>query len=199
MITSINSGQWKIIGIFYKDKSARLHLREIARNTKLHEPSVTRFLASFEHEGILKSEREANLKKYFIRQNKKTYLLFAHFDIEQFNNLPSIRKSAINYYSDYLPEKPVIIFLFGSTAKGTYKENSDIDLLIITNRKIDTKNAEHYAESLTGIRISTFQISIAEFAKELKIKEDHVIQAAITSGYPITNHIYYYEVVYNRH
>ena len=53
MITLLKSGFWKIMQLFYKDKTARLHLREIARLTKLHEPSVTRFLNSLEKDQIL--------------------------------------------------------------------------------------------------------------------------------------------------
>lgn len=197
MITILKTGYWKIMELFYKDKAARLHLREIARKTKMHGPGVTRVLNSLERGGILKSEKDGNLKKYSIKQNKETYLIFTHFDIGQLNSLPSIRRNAISYYLEALPEKPVIAFLFGSTAKGTYNEDSDIDILLITNNKIDAKGAEKHAESLTGIRTGTFQITISDFARELKLKEDHVIQAAITSGYPITNHISFYEAVYN--
>ena len=113
MITPINSGHWKIMELFYKSKVARLHLREIARKTKLHEPSATKFLNSLEREGVLKSEKEGNLKQYFVRQNNKTYILYAHFDIEKLNSLPSIRRNAIAYYLKALHEKPVIAFLFG--------------------------------------------------------------------------------------
>ncbi len=33
--------------------------------------------------------------------------------------------------------------------------------------------------------------------KEKKMKEDPVIQAVMETGYPVTNHILWYEVVYN--
>ena len=199
MIAVLKTGYGKIMELFYKDKAARLHLREIARKTKMHGPGVTRVLNSLEKDGILRSEKDGNLKKYFIKQNQETYLLFTHFDIGRLNSLPSIRRNAIRYYLESLPEKPVIAFLFGSTAKGTYAEDSDLDILLITNKKIDAEGAEKHAESLTGLRISTFQMGINDFARELKLKEDHVIQAAITSGYPITNHVYFYEAVYNGH
>lgn len=199
MVTYLKTGCWKIMELFYKNKISRFHLREIARKTNMHEPSVTRFLNSLEKEGILKSEKDGNLKKYFIRRSSATYVLFTHFDIARLNSLPSIRRNAIKYYLDTLSEKPVIALVFGSTAKGIYREDSDIDVLIITNQKTEAKEAEKHAESLTGLRISTFQIKFVDFVRELKLKEDHVIQSAITSGYPITNHIYYYEMVYNGH
>ncbi len=183
--------------LFYKDKTIKLHLREIARQTKLHEPSVTRFLNSLEKDQILRSEKDGNLKKYSIKQSKRTYLLLEAFDLEKFEKLPSIRKNAIKTYLDNLPEKPVFAVLFGSTAKETYKSDSDIDILIITNNKIFTENAQKETDALTAMKISTFQIIYKDFLMDLKMKEDKVVQSAIQSGYPLINHIQYYEALYN--
>lgn len=183
--------------LFYKNKTAKLHLREIARQTKLHVPSVTNFLNNLEKEQILKSKKDGNLKKYAIRQSKKTYILFESFDLERFEKLPSIRKNAIEIYTNNLPEKPIFIILFGSTAKGTYKENSDIDLLLVTNNKISAEKAEKEVDALTAMKISTFQINYKNFLVDLKMKKDKVVQSAIASGYPLINHIQYYEVLYN--
>ncbi|MEW5896891.1 MAG: nucleotidyltransferase domain-containing protein [Nanoarchaeota archaeon] len=191
MIT--NKGCKKIIALFYKDKAARLHLREIARRAGLHEPSTSRFLNGLEKESILTSEKDGNLKKYSLMKNKSVYLFLALFDIERFEQLPSFRKRAINYYLKELEEKPVFVILFGSTAKGTLRRNSDLDLLLITNRLISAKKAEAEAEALTSIKISTFQVTFSKFQKELKLKEEPVIQSALFSGYPIYNHIAYYE------
>jgi len=193
MITILKSGYWKIMQLFYKDKTRKLHLREIARQTKLHEPSVTRFLNALEKEQILKSEKDGNLKKYFVKQSKRAYLVFELFDLERFEKLSSIRKNSVKIYLDNLPEKPVFAILFGSTAKGTYKEDSDIDILIITNNKISAKEAEKEADAITAIKISTFQMNYKEFLIDLKMKEDKVVQSAIQSGYPLINHIQYYE------
>ena len=197
MITVLKSGYQKIMQLFYKDKTAKLHLREIARQTKLHEPSVTRFLNSLEKDQILRSEKDGNLKKYSIRQSKRTYMLLESFDLEKFEKLPSIRKNAIKTYLDNLPEKPVFAVLFGSTAKETYKEDSDIDILIITNNKISTEKAQKETDALTAMKISTIQIIYKDFLTDLKMKEDKVVQSAIQSGYPLINHIQYYEVLYN--
>lgn len=197
MVTILKTGYDKIIRIFYKNKASRLHLREIARQTKLHGPSTTRFLDALEKDGILKSQKDGNLKKYSLIKNKQAYIIFEMFDIERFEHLTNLRKSAVARYLEKLPEKPVFAILFGSTAKGTSREDSDIDLLIITNNKIDTKIAEKEADALTSIKISTFQMRYKEFLIELKLKEDMVIQSAINTGFPIINNISYYEELYN--
>lgn len=199
MLSLIKPGYWKILQLFYNNKPAKLHIREIARKAGLHEPSTTIFLKALEKDGILKSEKDGNQKKYFLKLNYKSYAVLQLFDLERFNALPSIRRNAIRYFLSYIREKPLIAFIFGSTAKGTFKSDSDIDILIITNAKTSAAEAEKHSEALTGIRINTLQMTLVNFSKEVKLKDDMVIQAAITSGYPVFNHMHYYGIIYNEY
>lgn len=197
METIVKTGVWKIMRLFYGPKGARLHLRDIARKSGLNENSASRFLGQMEKSGILASERDGNLKKYSLKKNSRVFLLLAMLDLEKFNKLPSIRRNAVKYFLDALPEKPVIALLFGSTAKGGFTKDSDIDLLLIVNRRIKTEEAEKQAEAQTAIRISPVQVTYTDFMRELKLREDYVIQSALNTGYPLTNHIMYYGAVYN--
>ena len=196
METIIKTGYFKIIGLFYADKHARFHLREIARKARLNENSATRFLAMLEKEKVLFSEKDGNLKKYSIMKNKKAFFLFSLFDIQRQERLPEKRKNAIKHFLDYLREKPLIVVLFGSTAKGNFTDKSDIDLLLIVNKKIETGDAEDYADSQTGIRVGCIQIKYGDFKNEIKIKQDKVIQSALNSGFPVLNHLNFYEAYY---
>jgi predicted nucleotidyltransferase len=197
MITLFKQGYKPILEIFYKNKELKFHLRELARLTNYHGPSITRFLNFLELDNILSSKKEGNLKKYYINKNKYSFFIFEYFDILNFKKLPLIRQNAINIYIRNLSEKPIFIILFGSCAKENYKDSSDIDLLLITNNKINLENAKKEAEALTGITINSFQIKYKPFIKELKLKEDKVIQSALISGYPIYNNISFYEEIYN--
>jgi len=183
--------------LFYENKKTSIHLREIARKTKLNENSATRFLKILEKEDLLKSIFEGNLRKYSITSSRALFALFSIFDIERFGKLPGLRKDAVDFFMSALPEKPIIAVLFGSTAKGSYTKESDIDILLIVNKKINTEKAEDYADSQTGIKISCFQINYLSFQKELKLEEDKVFASAINTGYPITNHVLYYSEVLN--
>ncbi len=198
MISFIKPGHWRILHLFYADKTGRLHLREIARKTKLHEPSTTVFLRALEQDSILKSEKDGNQKKYALKFNYKTYAAFELFDLERLYALPSIRRSAIRYFLDNLQEKPLIALVFGSTAKGSYKDASDVDILLIANSRINAKEAEKHAEALTGIRVNALHMQLTAFLREIKLKEDPVIQSAIATGYPVFNNRYYYEVLYGQ-
>jgi len=171
-----------------------MHLREISRNIHLREGPLTRHLNKLVKDNILTFKKEGNLKKFSITRIQK---IFSIYDLERYEKLPYIRKNAINFYINALKEKPVIIILFGSTAKGNFKDDSDIDLITIFNKKTDTKEALKYAEAQTSIKISEFQLTYEDFIKELKLKQDNVIQAGIETGYPIYNQIFFYEVMNN--
>ena len=73
MITALKPGIEKVMRIFYENKEGKFHLREIARKAKLYGQSITRYLNGLEKEGILKSEKEGNMKKYSLNKNKKAY------------------------------------------------------------------------------------------------------------------------------
>jgi predicted nucleotidyltransferase len=197
MTTLIKNGMYQLLYIFYTNQGKRIHLRELSRMTEMYGQSISRYLQELEKKHILKSEKEGNLKQYFLMHNQETYIFLAMFDIEKYNKLPLLRKQAISTYLHSLPYPPVFAVLFGSTAKETYKENSDIDILIITPTKIDAHKAEKEVDALHAVKISTFQMTFQNFIKELKLKEDPVVQSAINTGYPLVNHVSYYEVLHN--
>lgn len=197
MTTILKPGMEKIFSFFYANKEAKIHLRGLSREVGLQGQSIVRYLVQLEKENLLKSEKDGNQKKYSIRHNKSVYALFTLFNIKQFEKLPEIRKNAITYYLNQLSEKPAYAILFGSTAKENYGESSDIDILIITNKRIDATEAEKEADALTSLKISTFQMEYKDFLMELRLKEDKVVQSAIKTGYPLINHIMYYEELYN--
>lgn len=198
MKTILKEGYQRIMSLFYAHKSLEMHLREIGRRAKLNENSVSRFLSDLEKMNYLNAKTEGNLKKYSLTHNRKTYSVLALLDIEKFEALPHIRKEAIKRYLDQLPEQPIFAVLFGSTAKENYRQDSDVDILIITNNKITSKDAEKEADALCAIKISTFQMILKDFKNEIKMKDDPVVQSALQTGFPLTNHISYYEMLYER-
>lgn len=197
METILKPGFDKILSIFYTDKSASVHLRDIARRTSLNENSAFRFLKKLEKQGILISKWDANLKKYGIVKSDISYSIFAYFDMLRLMQLPSIRRNAIAYFMDVLKDKPICVIIFGSTAKKTYSDNSDIDLLLIVNSILKTDKAEAYADSQTGLKINVIQVTYDDFKKELKLKNDKVVASAVNTGYPVTNNIEYYRWILN--
>jgi len=192
----MNKGYLDILRLFYKGKNG-IHLREIAKQTKLNENSAYRFLNKLEKDSILKSEKKGNMRFFSLKDNKKTFSILTFFDIEKYDKLPPIRRTAIDAYLSHLPKQSIFVILFGSTAKNTFRDDSDIDILIVTNERIKTDKAEDNAGAQSALRVSTFQITYKDFKKEIKLKNDMVVQSAIKSGFPLINHIKYYEELQN--
>lgn len=191
--TIFHKQYYKIIELFYNNHNSSLHLREISRKINIKESSTSLHLNSLEKANILVSKREANLKKYNVKTKLIPYI-FPLYDTERLEKLPLLRKNAIKEYLKNM-KKPLLLIVFGSTAKNTFKKNSDIDILEVSN--YDSKRAKQDAEAITGQKLQIFRISPLKLLKETKLKEDHVIQAAITTGFPVFNKEYFYDVVYN--
>ncbi len=185
-----NNAITKILRLFYSRKT--FHVREIARQTNLNQNSVIQALKHLKKEEIVTYRLDANLKKYCLNQNKKSFTYLTLMDVERLEALPLLRKNAINRYVQLVP-KATFILVFGSTAKNNYKNDSDIDLLVITDE--NTKIAQKEINAVQSMNVNTIHMSYEAFIKELKLKEEPVIQSAIESGFPIINHIKYYETI----
>ena len=196
MTTLLKPGIYKILKVFYQRKK-KIHGRELSRATGLYGQSISRYLKELTLKKILKAEKTGNLKQYSLVESPEVYSMLALFDLEKTRSLPLLRQQAISTYLHTLKVPPIFAVLFGSTAKDTYKKDSDIDILIITLENTSTKEAEKEADALQGVKVSTFQMEFTVFIKELKLREDKVIQSAISTGYPLLNHIYYYEVLHH--
>ncbi len=187
---------YHILKLFYDQVNAPLHLREISRRIKLNESSATRHLNALAKNKILITKKEANLKLFSIYKPAISSI-YPLFDEERLSSLPLLRRNAILYYLKQLEQKPVILLIFGSTAKGTAQEDSDLDLLEVVYAKKDRKKAKEYVLAQTGVRVQSFQITEKEFQNELKLKKDQLVQSAINTGFPVFNCKYYYEMINN--
>lgn len=187
---------WKILKLFYDNGNISLHLREIARKAKMNESSVFRHLNQLVKEDILKTSKEANLRKFYVVKAQIPNI-FPIFDEERLESLPLLRRDAIKIYLDKLEKTPSLVIIFGSTAKKTFRKDSDIDLIKVISNGDKNKKAEEYAEAQTGIKIQVFSLTEKRFRKELKMKEDPVIQSALKTGFPVFNAKYYYGAINN--
>ena len=194
MKTILKPSNWKILELFYGNKNEPIHLRDISRKIKLNESTTSTHLNKLVKEGILKAEKEANLKKFSIYKNQIPSI-FPLFDYERLETLPLVRRDAIKLYIQKLDKKPLLVIVFGSTAKGNFRKDSDIDILVIFPEKYNDEKTIDYVNSQTGIKIQTFKITEEQFNEELKLKKDRVVQSALETGFPVFNEKYYYEVI----
>ncbi len=192
MKTLFKPGIWRILRLFYENRNKPLHLRDIARKAKLNESSISRHLNSMVKAGILVSQKDGNMRKFQVFP-KRIPEIFPLFDSERLGELPLLRRDAIKIYLAKLQAKPLLLVVFGSTASGTYRKDSDIDILEISSSK--SKDAEEYAETQTGMHVQIFRMGESEFYQELALKKDMVVQSALETGFPVFNAKYFYELV----
>lgn len=195
MQSIIKPGIWKILKIFYSNKNKPVHLREIARVSGMNESTASLHLKKLLKDSVLKTMSEGNLKKFYVNI-KHLPEIFPLFDNERLESLPLLRRNSIKIYIRELESKPLILIVFGSTAKGSCREDSDIDIFEISNVKCKGK-AEKIAEAQTGIHLQVFRMSEKDFLHEIAAKNDKVLQSALNTGFPVFNQKYYYEAVYH--
>ena len=190
-------GKEKILECFYRNRNKELYFSEILRETNLTPNTTLKHLKNLEN--LIVSTKKIGNTFYKINPNNKIiYSIFSYFDYKKFNNLPSERKRAINEFLDNLKVKPLIAVVFGSTAKGTFSKESDIDILLIYNNK-EKKNTKlkEDIEAIIGTKIQTFIVDFDYFKEQILKEEDKVITHAIKTGFAITGFDKFYKEVLN--
>lgn len=146
----------KILKLFIETPEKEFYVREIARILKKSPTTISKYLKELEKKGILKSEKKFN------------HLIFKANDSEEFKqrklsyNLEIIKSSGL---VDFLVQEyePEAIILFGSFAKSDNSKKSDIDLLLVTGRKKETKLEKF--EKILNHKIQLFVHSKEELEK----------------------------------
>lgn len=190
-------GKEKILECFYRNKSKELYFSEILRETNLTQNTTLKHLSNLKKNNLIISTKKIAHTFYNINsKNSQIYSIFSYFDYKRFNELPSSRKRTIIEFLDNLETKPLIALIFGSTAKKTFTEESDIDILLVFNKKeeVDKKIIKDL-EATTGFHIQTFIIDYAYFKEQILKEEDKVITHSIKTGFVMVGHNYFYKEV----
>ena len=131
-----------------------------------------------------------------------TKTIYSYFDIQRLESLDHKRKRATEEFLKRIKKikLPHFVLLFGSTAKENYTETSDIDLIIIyedydqkMGQQIEAAARNTFAE--TGLVINFILMKLEEFLKEKNNKENHALQDALQTGYPVIGNSFFYEVM----
>jgi predicted nucleotidyltransferase len=152
---------------------------------------------------IIKDKQKSNTF-YSLKLNDITFNYFTRFDILKFNDL---------HYSIKIPLKELIekinnikcVIYFGSTSNGTYRDESDIDLLIVTShfennelnklyqieirKKIE--NLQKLSNALSVYHFSCFFVSENDLIND---KDDDLVINIKKTGYPIYGQFEYNKI-----
>src|SRR3989338_2735948 len=129
----MSSNSDTVLLAFLRDYSGKLHVREIGRLVKMNRQTASQTLKSMEQKRILNSEISGKQKKYYLNRG-----LVAKLHVINAENLKRIeiceKKPVIARLPQYIETKNIFL-LFGSYAKDTERNNSDIYVAIIGEKK----------------------------------------------------------------
>lgn len=189
----------RIIGALGKNKNG-VHIRELARIVKTSYNNTVRNIKILEKENVVKKEKDANLIKIKLKNNPLTIAYLNQVHTDNFLKLPKKVSGSINEFLDELQEKPLIALIFGSFAKGNYKENSDIDILLVFQKISNQTNIENAARRVsmkTNTRLSPVYVEYESFEKNF-LNKNHDFSNEIRQNVIIIAGIEYYYRIYWR-
>src|SRR3989339_812275 len=181
----------KVYKAYFESKKNSLYFNEIKELSQLSDSSLTNTLNKLTKSNVLTQEKTKSNTFYKINNKKIFALKFSEIAVQIFNNLNNGVKVPLRNFLKNIPKEIYTIVLFGSASRKEEQKGSDIDLLIIANKKIDITNNKKEAEITSKHPISLFQATVEEF---LKNKDDVIIQARKT-GFPIYKEQNFYEVL----
>ena len=121
-----------VLRFFLVHPAAEIHLRGLSRKLNISFPWVRKLVSVLVNRGLLISKKErglvivtANREDQMYQATKRSYNLLSLHQCGLVNML-------IDKYSH-----PETIILFGSYAKGEDTEQSDIDIAVMTKRKVE--------------------------------------------------------------
>ena len=130
METKINtiSKEFEILSLFFENQEKGFGIREISRKLKINHTSVRQYLNKLVKDEYLIIKTESLYPLYHSNINK------AYLNLKLFYNLEKLRESELVEFLEKEYDYPAII-VFGSYAQAQDRENSDLDLFIISSIK----------------------------------------------------------------
>lgn len=119
-----------ILKNFFENPDREFQIRELSRIVGINHTTVRQYLNKLVKEGVLKKTESRNFAFYGIFPSRKYLNLKLYYNLEKLWNSGLIEEISSKF------ELPTIV-LFGSFAQADDRRDSDIDLCIISNIKIE--------------------------------------------------------------
>jgi len=159
-----------VLDFFLDFSSKQFHVREIARKLSISPSTAKLSVDKLKKNNLIEETKIVNLRLFQVNLENKIVQ-----EMKRTKNLDLITKS--NIIKEI--ENPISVVLFGSFAKGINNENSDIDLLIITNKKKPINVLD-----IKGYELQLIQMTPLEWREKVK-KDKPFYQEIITTGIAI--------------
>jgi len=171
---------WAILE-FFLSGSLRIHANGLAKRLKISVSTAQHYLVGYEKQGILEKKKTANIILYSLRETPLALELKKAFFLSGF--LP--------FAEQFNKQNPFVttLALFGSHAKGTFDEKSDIDLIAISQEKKIMLDSLKGMEGKTGKEAKIQVFSLQEWRALVKKNDSFAIAVLknniLLSGAPL--------------
>ena len=158
----------KLLTLFLLNPGSEFYIREIVRTTQENINSVRRELANLESFGLITGQKKGNQQYYSVNTGH-----FLYADLQKIvlktQGVAGIIREALDR------EEISCMFIYGSFARGTAGEKSDIDLFIVGTVDEDRLiPLIHSCEKATGREINYTLMTLRELEKRKKSKDPFV-------------------------
>lgn len=172
--------EWKLLRNFLMYPDQEFYTNEISRKIGIGSGTVNNFLRKIHKDDILKKEKVGNVHLYKLNNELE---IVKHLKIV--HTLLELKKHKFTDQFLKINDTIISLVLYGSHANGENDSKSDIDILIILNKKKPFTTVLQYLENKMKKSISIQIMTISEWQK-LKEK-DKIFYESI-----IENHIILY-------
>ncbi len=163
---------YKILELFIEFPSKDFSVRGIARHLKLSHATILKYITDLEKIGLIKKKNETLYPTFYANTENPQYKFYKRnwlvFEINDSNLIDYIQKEALSSS----------IILFGSGAKATFTETSDIDLFV--EAKEIPLDLTKYEKKLNHKINLLFEPNINNLSKELR---NNIINGIILYGF----------------
>jgi predicted nucleotidyltransferase len=164
---NINQTTLKMLGLYRSNYNVSFHVRAVARETNIDVKAIQLQLRMLEKINVVSSAQKGRNKEYSLNLNNyltKYYMILA----ETFASITYLSKNfeVKKLFSEIGDKIGDSVMLFGSFAKGEMTQKSDIDLLVIGDKKPDL-DAVREAGRLIGREIGVKSTTEEKFLEGL--------------------------------
>ena len=161
-----------ILSLLFSQPERRLYLRQIIRLAGAGQGAVQREMARLVRAGILTRTREGNLAYYQVNRAVPVFEELRGI-VQKTAGIPDLLRVALLPLSDSIQQA----FLYGSTARGTERTESDIDLMVIGDVSFfNVVSAVSPLQETLGREINPTVFMTDEFEKRLAARDPFLSQ-----------------------
>ena len=151
----------KVMEVFFENPSKEFHLRELSRLLKLSMPTIISATDKLAKERLIIKEKGKVITK--VMANGKN-IDFTR--LKRLHNLEWIYKSSLVNHLSESYNNPKAVILFGSFSRGEDSEKSDIDIAVITNKRLNLDLPKY--ENILKRAINLHEVNLGKISKEFK-------------------------------